>query len=209
MPGEFYDTLGEISGYAMELGDSIRDTQLTIGDALVHGLEIERNGNVILIYGTESDRTFRVDYRFRISNHLPVSDEEVQEHADGLGGIDVDLNQLRATIRKQKLERIDESEREDAFASARTEAEQIKTGIQWLTYDDEGSDLWDGFVIQTRLYPYSSDFGIKRYNETMKQVVGDGVPIASVIFDSLDVLGQEQAPELSEAEQGSHSRTYQ
>ena len=209
MPGEFYDTLGEISGYAMELGDSIRDTQLTIGDALVHGLEIERNGNVILIYGTESDRTFRVDYRFRISNHLPVSDEEVQEHADGLGGIDVDLNQLRATIRKQKLERIDESEREDAFASARTEAEQIKTGIQWLTYDDEGSDLWDGFVIQTRLYPYSSDFGIKQYNETMKQVLGDGVPIASAIFDSLDVLGQEQAPELSEAEQSSHSRTYQ
>ena len=119
MPGEFYDTLGEISGYAMELGDSIRDTQLTIGNALVHGLEIDRNGNVILIYGTESDRTFRVDYRFRISNHLPVSDEEVQEHADGLGGIDVDLNQLQATIRKQKLERIDESEREDAFASAK------------------------------------------------------------------------------------------
>lgn len=43
----------------------------------------------------------------------------------------------------------------------------------------------------------------------MKQVVGDGVPIASTIFESLDVLGQEQAPELSEAEQSSHSRTYQ
>jgi hypothetical protein len=209
MPGEFYDTLGEISGYAMELGDSIRNTQLPIDNALVHGLEIDRNGNVILIYGTESDRTFRVDYRFRITNHLPVSDEEVQEHGDVLGEIDVDLNQLRATIRKQKLERIDESEREDAFASAKAEAEQIETGIQWLTYDDEGSDLWDGFVIQTRLYPYCSDFGIKQYNETMKQVVGDGVPIASTIFESLDVLGQEQAPELSEAEQSSHSRTYQ
>jgi len=209
MPGEFYDTLGEISGYAMELGDSIRDTQFTIGNALVHGLEIDRNGNVILVYGTESDRTFRVDYRFRITNHLPVSDEEVQEHADGVGGIDVDLNQLRARISKQKLERIDESEKENAFESAKAEAEQIETGIQWLTYDDEGSDLWDGFVIQTRLYPYSSDFGIKRYDETMKQVVGDGVPIASSIFESLDVLGQEQAPELGEAEQSTHNRTYQ
>jgi hypothetical protein len=102
MPGELYDTLGEISGYAMELGDSIRNTQLTIGNEEAYGLEIERNGNVILIYGMEGERTFSADYRFRISHNLPVSDEEVQKHADELGGINVDRNQLRATIQKQK-----------------------------------------------------------------------------------------------------------
>lgn len=209
MTGELYDTLGEISGYAMELGDSIRNTQLTIGNVEAYGLEIERNGNVIFIYGVESERIFSVEYSFRISNHLPVSDEEVQKHADELGGMNVDRNELRATIRKQKLKKVDEDEREGAFESAKREAERIETEIQWLTHDDEEIDPWDGFVVQTQLYPYTSDFGIRDYNETTKQVVSDGVLIASTIFDSLDALGQEQAPELSEAEQSSHSRTYQ
>jgi hypothetical protein len=209
MPGEFYDTLGEISSCAIELGDSLRDIQLALGSKTAYGFRIERNGNAILIYGTEGERTFPVEYNFRISNHLPVSDKEIQQHTDELGGVDVDIKQLRTTIRKQKLKKIDQEAIEDALESAKSEAEQIETEIQWLPHSDEESDLWDGFIVKTRLYPYTSDFGIQHYNETVKQVIGDGIPVASTIFDSLDVLGKEQAPELSEAEQSRYNRTYQ
>lgn len=209
MPGEFYDTLGEISGYAIELGDSLQDIQLAWRSKTAYGFRIERNGNPILIYGAEGERTFPVEYNFRISSHLPVSEKEIQQHTDELGEVNVDIKQLWTTIRKQKLKNIDQEAIKKTHESAKSEAEQIKTEIQWLPHSDEESDLWDGFAVSTRLYPYTSDFGIQQYNQTVKQVISDGISVASTIFDSLDVLGKEQAPELIEAEQNRHNRTYQ
>jgi hypothetical protein len=209
MPGEFFDALGKISGYAVELGDSIRDTQTPLANNIAYGFEIERNGNIVHIYGTKSERTFLVEYRFRISNHLPVTEDEVQQQADEIEGVDVDVEQLRARIRKHKLQNIEGSAIDDALEAAKSEAEDIETGIVWQHYSEEESDLWDGFTVRTRLYPYTSSFDIQNYDETVKVIISDGVSVASSIFNSLDMLGEEGAPDLSEAKQSRHDRTYQ
>lgn len=209
MPGEFFDTLGQISGFAIELGDSVRDIQTPVANKIGYGFEIDRNGNIVYVYGAEGERTFLVEYRFRISNHLTVTEEEIQQQANEMKGVDVDVEQLRSTIRKHKLQNIDESAIDDALDAAKSEAEEVESGIIWQTYSEEESDLWDGFIVQTRLYPYTNEFDIQNYNETVKQIISDGVPVASAIFDVLDVLGEEEAPDLSEAEQSRHDRTYQ
>lgn len=208
MPGETFDKLGEVSGYALELGDSVKSIQLTLSNEPAYGFQIERNRSLVYVYGVRGERTFTVEYQFRISNQLPVTEDEMRRYADDSTAVDLEQEQLENAIKKQKLEKIEEEAVEDAVESALSETAQTKTAAEPL-YFNNGSDLLDGFIMKSRLYPFSSNFGIKDYNDTVRQIISDGVPAAREVYNSLDELGEDQAPELNETEQRRPDRTYQ
>lgn len=210
MPGEFYDTLGTITGYGIELGDQIQTIHYK-GDArATAGLEVARNGDKVSIYGNELERSLTVEYRFRISTHLSVTRKEVEEHANQSNtDISPDRQQIKTSLRRQKLKRIADEDISKAMDKAEEEIQGVESSINWLTFSEDDPELWDGFAARSRLYPYESPFGMEDYNGTLKQVIRDGVPVAQSIYQELEELGEEAVPDMNETEERRHDRTFQ
>jgi hypothetical protein len=209
MPGDFYDTLGTITGYGIELGDQVQTVHY--GESARHtaGLEISRNGNRVSIYGNAFERSLTVEYRFRISTHLSVTAEELEEHANQINTGAPDRQQIKTNIRHKKLRQIADEDISRARDEAEEEIQDVKPSINWLTFSEEDPELWDGFAAVAQLYPYESDFGMKEYNTSVKRVIREGVPVAQAIYRELEVLGEEAVPELSDTKNQRHNRTYQ
>lgn len=210
MPGEFYDTLGTITGYGIELGDQIQTLHYGEKARATAGLEVTRDGNRVSIYGNELERSLTVEYRFRISTHLSVSREEVEEHANQINaGMTPDRQQIKTSLRRQKLKRIAEEDVSNSRDKAEEKIQGVESSINWLTFSEDDPELWDGFVAIARLYPYEPPFGMENYNDTIKQVIRDGVPVAQAIYQELEELGEEAVPNMNETKRQRHDRTYQ
>lgn len=210
MPGEFYNTLGRLTGYAIELGDQVQTTHYGEKVEATAGLEVARNGNIVSIYANALERSITVEYRFRISTHLSVTKKEVEEQASQIStGMSPDRQQIKTSLQHQKLKRISDEDMSIARDKAEEEIQDVKSSISWLTFSEDDPDLWDGFAAVSRLYPYESYFGMEDYNDTIKRVIRDGVPVAQAIYGELEELGEEAVPDMKETNRQQHSRTYQ
>ncbi|WP_251328269.1 hypothetical protein [Haloplanus pelagicus] len=210
MPGEFYDLLGKITGYGIELGDQISTVHYNEEMPATAGLKISRNNNKVSIYGNPLERSLSVEYRFRISNHLSVTREEVEDQAEQTNtGLPSGRTQIETSLRRQKLQRIADEDISNAVEEGERKIQDVESSINWLTFSEDDPDLWDGFTAVARLYPYQPDFGMEDYNTTVKQVIRDGVPVAQAIYQELEELGEEAIPDVSDSGEQRHDRTYQ
>jgi len=203
MGNEIYDWIGQMTSHALQLGDEARP--LRYRDAkrhdLILSLRIERNGNIVQITGSRLEDSLLVEYTFRISDLLDVTEREIQEHADSMNTtVKGAREDIEETIRAQKLNQIGEDRLQEAFDSAEDQLREIDSSINWLHFSED-NPMWDGFAVQDRIYPDESGVSLEAYNETVKQVVHDGRPIAQAVYNALDELGEEAVPAESESEQ--------
>lgn len=175
MAGEFYDALGTVTGYALELGDDVRTFQYEVDGTELSGLRIDRNDNRVRVTGFRGDRSFLVEYLFRVSDHLDGADREAS------------------------LEALDEETLDRAHEAAAEAARDADASVRRLTAGD--GDRWDGYAVQDRLYPLDDGFGLRDYNETVKDVVRAGVPIARAAAEELEEVSAAAVPEATESEE--------
>jgi hypothetical protein len=213
MESEFARKIGEITGYAIELGDSVTTLEAESGEHAPQsgvgrtvGLRIDRRESTVTVVGSPGDAVFDVRYTFRISANLPVDDEEIREHTGAIQA-DVGRDEVVRTLRKQKLERIDDGDVQAATEAVQQELRSAESSVSNV-YFSEARDLWDGFVATTRLYPFDDRFGLREYDEAVVRVIDDGRPIAAGIYGELDELGPDAAPTDPRSDVR-HDRTYQ
>ncbi|MFC7167412.1 hypothetical protein [Halospeciosus flavus] len=172
MAGEFYDALGTVTGYALELGDDVRTFQYDVEGTEVAGLRVDRNDNRVRLTGFRGDRSFLVEYVFRVSDHLD-------------GGV----------------EALDEETLDRAHEAAAEAVHDTDASIRRLTAGDGEGQRWDGYAVQDRLYPFDAGFGLREYNETVKGVVRAGVPVARAAAEELDAVSEDVVPGTAESEE--------
>lgn len=202
MRPEFSQKMGEITGYAIEIGDSV--TTFERGEFA--GIQISRQGNKVTISGRPPVRRFTVTYSFRISSHLPVSEEEIEQNLEDFS-TEVNRDDIAKSLRKQKLKKLNDSDIEEAIEVVEDQIGLTDSTITTLYFSEDG-ELWDGFEATTALYPYDDPFGLREYNEAIVQVIADGRPIALKIYQEIKELGSEVVPSAPEPD-SHHDRTYQ
>jgi hypothetical protein len=202
MGNEVYDWVGQMTSHALQMGDDARPIryQNEQTNNLIVGLRINRNGNGVVITGSQLEDSLLVEYKFRISDLLDVSEAEIREHTNSVSpGVEGAREDIEESIRAQKLSQIGEDRLQEALDSAEGRLREIGSSIEWLHFSED-QPMWDGFAVQDRIYPDESGVSLKAYNETVKQVVHDGHPIALAVYHSLDELGEEAVPTESESE---------
>lgn len=202
MGNEVYDWVGQMTSHALQLGDDAHPIryQDEKTNNLIVGLRINRGGNGVLITGSQLEDSLLVEYKFRISGLLDVSDEEIREHGNSVTtDIEGAREDIEESIRAQKLRQIGEDRLQAALDNAEEKLREIDSSIEWLNFSEE-QPIWDGFAVQDRIYPDESGVSLEAYNETVKRVVQDGHPIALAVYNSLDELGEEAVPTESEPE---------
>lgn len=202
MGNEVYDWVGQMTSHALQLGDDARPIRYQDEQTnnLIVGLRINRGGNGVLITGSQLEDSLLVEYKFRISGLLDVSDKEISEHGNSVTtDIEGAREDIEESIRAQKLKQIGEDRLQAALDNAEDRVREIDSSIEWLNFSED-QPIWDGFAVQDRIYPDESGVSLEAYNETIKQVVQDGHPIALAVYNSLDELGEEAVPTESEPE---------
>lgn len=211
MPGELYDWIGELTSYALEFGDEAHTISHRGKNSkeLIAGLKLNRRGSSVNIYGTPYSRFLQVNYPFRISNHLQVTEEEINEHIQQVNtGLETTREDIERSIREQKLKQISDEDITGAIESAKDEIRNVDSTIDWLYSDDNQND-WDGFRVQTRIYPGTDDFTIRNYDDAVSQVISDGRPVAVAIYDELEELGEEAVPKEQDTERTQPDRMFE
>jgi hypothetical protein len=138
-----------------------------------------------------------------------VTKKEAEEQANQSNtGMSPDRQQIETSLRRQKRKRIADADISNAMDSAEEKIQDVEPSVDWLTFSEEDPELWDGFSAVSRLYPYEPLFGIEDYNETVKQVIRDGVPVAQAVYQELEELGDEAVPDMNETEKRRHDRTF-
>jgi PAS domain-containing protein len=202
MGNNIYDWVGDLTAHALQMGDTVRPFQTRHGEMndRIAGVRIDRSGNAVVITGSHLEDSLLVEYKFRVSDLLDVSQEEINQHADSVTtGVEGARDDIEETIRAQKLRRIGEERLQDALDNAEDRLREIDSSIQWLEFSED-QPLWDGFAVQDRIYPGSDAVTLQEYNETLKQVINDGHPIAAAVYSELDELGEDAVPTESESD---------
>jgi hypothetical protein len=213
MTQELSKWLGEVTGYAIELGDKV---QTICGDGYV-ALRIDRRGSVARIVGQESIRRLTVSYTFRISNHIEVTNEEIDNQINNMEEIEPDSatdelrNDVTESLLKNKLQNIPDEEIESARESLKEQSEEITlesdSTIRLLQFA-ENSDLWDGFEIQTFLYPTDERYGLREYDQAVQQVISHGATIGSDIYNTIEAISSDTVPKVA-IDETHHDRAFQ
>jgi len=194
-----YDAIGSIAAAAHANGDKIDENIRPEDNAYApHGLDVFHRSTYIRIGKVENEPRFNVTspYSFRSVLQRNYTESELSSRAN------VDLDTLTSDERTETINHILESdlqkatEQHEEFAEAfDRELEPTDAELMRIGYGDE--QLWNGFIVRDKIYPYEDEFSVDEYRQIVSRVRSLRIQTTKLVHDVVDVFDRAGSEEIS------------
>jgi cell division protein FtsB len=181
MDQDLPNSLGEITAYAIELGDDIESVyrENWIGLSINRSIPISVKPN-------SSINRLEFSFSFRISRSIDVPDDKIQKQIENIPG-DPQEWEIKQDLQERKYENI----KQEQIKKLESEINDLETPANTIIkeiYADERGESYDGFVSFQFVYPQSEEFGLKKYDQVIMQIERAAIPVLESIYDEIDEL---------------------
>jgi hypothetical protein len=185
-----YQAIGRIVGAAHAVGDTIDENVFPDGDGdKKHGVDLFHNQQLVMFRKASEEPRFTVDCPIPFARYLRRSytNEELSERAD------VEFDSLPRDERDRvidstlqaDLETISEYET-DVRAAVQEEVSATAVDILRVSYGQ--NELWNGFVVRDRCFPYRESFGVTEYRNVVQRVVSNQKELERLAHERIPAL---------------------
>lgn len=185
-----YQAIGRIVGAAHAVGDTVDENVFPNGGGgKKHGIDLFHNQHLVMFRKASEEPRFNVDCPMPFARYLRRSytNENLSERAD------VEFDSLPADEQDSvidsalqiDLETISEYEA-DVRAAVQEEVSATSVDILRVSYGQ--NELWNGFVVRDRCFPYREPFGVTEYRNVVQRVVSKQKELERLAHERIPAL---------------------